>query len=115
MSRTARVCTFSGCPEIVIGDTWCTTHKPKPWVTNKGTRNGSTRASRTRRAFVLRRDKVCTSCTTTGCTAPSTDDDHRINLAVGGTDALSNHHGLCHPCHVTKTSVEARRGRGLTE
>lgn len=117
MAKTARVCGKDGCPEIVIGGNYCTTHAFKAWATTgPRTRNGSTRAGRKTRAHVLRYNPVCqcpgcTRCTPNGCDQPSTDDDHVMNLASGGSDRLSNHQALCHPCHVDKTAHESRQGR----
>ena len=117
MARTARVCGKDGCPEVVIGANYCPTHTVKAWATTgPRTRNGSTRAGRKIRAHVLRYNPVCqcpgcTRCTPNGCDQPSTDDDHRINLAAGGSDRLSNHQGLCAACHRVKTQAESRQGR----
>ena len=77
---------------------------------------GSTRASRAMRALVLADDPVCRctgcpQCTPTGCTRPSTDDDHIIPRSEGGTDHRGNRRGVCHPCHEHKSRQEAARGR----
>ena len=117
MARTARVCSTEGCPVVVVGGTRCPAHAVKAWAKAGGpTRTGSTRASRKTRAHVLRYNPICqcpgcTRCTPNGCDQPSTDDDHTINLAAGGSNRLSNHQALCHPCHVDKTAHESQQGR----
>lgn len=45
------------------------------------------------------------------CTLPATEVDHIINVAEGGTHALSNLAALCTPHHAIKSKVEAARGR----
>lgn len=66
---------------------------------------GSTRRSRlppdwpVRRARVLRRDPVCTSCRL----APSTDVDH---IRPGDDHGLDNLTGLCTECHGHKSGHE---------
>ena len=42
----------------------------------------------------------------------ATQRDHKIPLAEGGLDELSNTQGLCDDCHAEKSAAEARRGRG---
>ena len=120
MPRAARVCSKIGCPEVVVGDTYCPTHKPAAWAGVTQRSKTKTYAARKRRAWILRRDPVCVcggckACTPTGCSAPSAEDDHIIPLAEGGTDApLSNHQALCAQCHKVKSLAESRRGRDRT-
>lgn len=69
------------------------------------------------RARVLREDPICTcpgcdACSTTGCFRLSTDDDHIVPVAEGGTDDRANHRGMCHPCHEVKAEQERLRGIG---
>lgn len=71
---------------------------------------GSTRAWRTIRAAILRRDPYCQlryDC----CTLTSTQADHIVNVQVGGTDEPANLQGVCKACHDRKTRLEAARGR----
>lgn len=49
--------------------------------------------------------------TTTRCTYPAQDVDHKINLASGGTDELDNLQALCDWHHKRKTQQEARAAR----
>lgn len=54
-------------------------------------------------------------CLPQGVTAVSTEVDHIIPLARGGSDDRENKQGLCAPCHKKKTLAEqgARQGRGV--
>lgn len=82
------------------------------WGHRRNPYHGFTPATR---ALILRRDPVCrcrgcTSCTT-GCRRPSTQADHRLSLAEGGTNAAANGQGLCDGCHHEKTKAETKRGQ----
>jgi 5-methylcytosine-specific restriction endonuclease McrA len=63
-----------------------------------------------RRAAVLTRDPLC-RLNLMVCTGRSTQVDHIINVAEGGTHELTNLRGVCKPCHDDKTKAEAARGR----
>lgn len=78
------------------------------WSTSK--HRGSTRASRALRTRTLAAWPVC-HLRYPGCTSTSTDDDHVIPLAQGGSDHPANHRGACHHCHTIKTQAEAAAGR----
>lgn len=58
-------------------------------------------------AAILRRDPICRACGA----APSTQADHILPHAEGGSDHMSNGQGLCTPCHDAKTRTEQARGR----
>lgn len=58
------------------------------------------------RRAILRRDPVCRACGQ----RPSTEADHVIAWAEGGTHTVANGQGLCKPCHAAKTKAEAQRG-----
>ncbi len=78
-------------------------------------RPASTRRDRADRSTVLRRDPVCrcagcSACTSHGCGGPSTEDDHVVPLAEGGSNGLDNRRGVCSPCHAVKSKAEAKRG-----
>jgi 5-methylcytosine-specific restriction endonuclease McrA len=45
------------------------------------------------------------------CGQPSTEVDHIINRARGGTDARSNLAGMCRNCHAKKSHEEAKAAR----
>lgn len=113
MPRAPKKCAKPTCEARVTARTYCDEHTPA-WLQSK--RPGSTRASRRVRADVLRRDPTCTcpgcrACTASGCSRASTEDDHKVNLATGGTDHPANHRGICTPCHKVKTAHEAAVGR----
>ena len=57
------------------------------------------------RRAILQRDPVCP------CGRPSTQADHIVPVAEGGSDDESNGQGLCRSCHDTKTAAEAARAR----
>jgi len=52
-------------------------------------------------------------CSAPGCGAPTTDVDHIIPRARGGTDDWSNLQALCHAHHSAKTATQdGRWGEG---
>ena len=55
----------------------------------------------------------CAHCQKAGRMRAATEVDHIVPLHLGGADAEPNLQGLCHVCHVAKTSAEhaARAGR----
>ena len=59
----------------------------------------------TKRA-ILQRDRICAHCGE----RKSTQADHIIPVAEGGTHHISNGQGLCDWCHDKKTGAEQRRG-----
>jgi 5-methylcytosine-specific restriction protein A len=62
------------------------------------------------RRAVIARDPICVSC----MVERSTDVDHRVPRARGGSDSPANLVGLCHSCHSRKTAREDR-GFGNTK
>ncbi len=56
------------------------------------------------RTLALHRDPICQD--ESDCTQPSTDVDHIVSLARGGTNELTNLQGLCHSHHSQKTNRE---------
>lgn len=103
MARAARVCSYIGCPEVVIGGNYCPAHQPAPWAT-------STRAKARPigwakiRARVLRRDRN----TCVYCEAPATEVDHVVPVSRGGTHALDNLVAACSQCNAEKNIRERR-------
>ena len=102
MARTARVCGHDGCPEVVIGSNYCTTHTTKAW-------EGSTRAKQRPlgwariRARVLRRDgNVCHYCQ-----GEATEVDHVVPVSRGGSHHLTNLVAACTACNARK-NIEQR-------
>lgn len=64
------------------------------------------------RRQILRRDPTCRCpgchrCTTNGCHRPSSEADHIIAWANGGTHDPTNGRGLCSPCHAVHTQHQA--------
>lgn len=61
------------------------------------------------RRTVLGADPLCTICRKRGQITLATVVDHKTALMNGGTNELSNLHGLCKPCHNIKTEVDKGR------
>lgn len=113
MPRAPKKCGKLHCEVRVVARGYCPEHTPV-WAG----RTASSRAPRSdaQRRRILARDpecmcRSCPRCTPQGCTRPSTDDDHILNVARGGDDSDANHQGLCHPCHEHKTQREAQAAR----
>lgn len=77
----------------------------------KGSTRGKTTSTtewKRLRLQVLDRDRgVCYLCGQAG----ATEVDHRLNVAAGGTDELSNLGAVHTDCHRKKTSAEANAAR----
>ena len=69
-------------------------------------RNGSTWAWRKLRLRVLERDGWACHY----CGRPANEVDHRMPLALGGTDAMSNLVAACRPCNRRKGMLPPPRG-----
>lgn len=107
MPRAPKVCARCG------NDQPCPLHAPKPW--QGSTSRGFPRATRDR---IIQREPICSCsgcrrCSPEGCRRPSTEADHVIERADGGTDDETNGCGMCGPCHRVKTSDHAARQRHL--
>lgn len=63
------------------------------------------------RTRVLAEEPLCRMCVAKGLAVPSTDADHIVPLAEGGSAERSNYQGLCRKCHIGKTAREAARAR----
>lgn len=104
--RAPRPCRAHGCPELVTDRAGlCARHARSERERYEGTRGnagerGYGAAWRELRAAVLARDPICCECRVN----PSTDADHIVARAAGGTDELGNLQGLCHRCHSRKTA-----------
>jgi hypothetical protein len=66
--------------------------------------------------LILKRDPICrcTGCRDhpgNPCRQPSTEADHIVRPAHGGTDHPSNGQGLCTRCHMWRTQQQARAER----
>lgn len=67
------------------------------------------------RAQILQRDPTCRclgcELCDNGCTRPSTEADHLVSVAAGGSNDPGNGQGLCAWCHQRKTVHEATAAR----
>lgn len=99
-----RYCTVVGCREKVNQVARCATHRQKK---DQERKLYNTKRWQDLRKMILFRDPVCRACKK----AASTDVDHVISLASGGTNTTDNLTGLCHSCHSKKT-VESDGGFG---
>jgi 5-methylcytosine-specific restriction protein A len=102
VTRGVRVCRQPGCPNFQP----CPTpgHEPEPWTGSTRRQRLPPNWARTRRR-ILRRDPTCYI---EGCTAPSTEVDHRIN---NDDDSDANLAGICTPHHRTKSAHEGVTAR----
>lgn len=105
-------CRERGCPALVRAG-YCEAHVKPAWVGSQPKPERLRgRKNQARRKRVLQRDHgVCVLCRAANRLTPATVADHIVPLAEGGADDESNLQSLCHACHRTKTSEEARRGR----
>jgi 5-methylcytosine-specific restriction protein A len=69
----------------------------------------SSEAWRTVRREVLARDPVC-RLRFPGCTGSSTEVDHVIGIADGGSNDPANLRGTCRPCHRQRTIQQSHEG-----
>lgn len=97
-----RACLTPGCRELVERG-YCPLHARGATASARG----YGRRWRKIRLMVLARDPVCVICHR----AASTDADHIVPRAEGGTDALGNLRGLCHACHSRRTAADGGRPR----
>jgi len=102
------VCTYR---PAVRGGSRCEVHELTKWRGIKGSASsrGYGAAWCKLRVQILRRDPICSW---DGCVRPSTDVDHILNRARGGTDEPSNLQGLCHTHHQAKTAAEGHAAHG---
>ena len=107
-----RPCTYPRCPRYAARRGLCEEHerqRKRGVDMRRGTpsQRGYGSAWQQVRAAVLARDP---DCTVPGCGEVSTDVDHVVPRARGGSDEPANLVGLCHPHHSAKT---ARGDRGF--
>ena len=106
MNKPLTLCCSPGCNDLT-GGRYCVEHQ-HDYDRHRGTvkqRGYSGREHREFRRVVLNRDPWCVACRI----APSTDADHIVPLARGGTaNPHTNGQGLCKPCHSLKTANEQR-------
>lgn len=97
--RALRPCTTPGCPSLVKGGPCATHRKKRDHARGNAGKRGYGAAWRVKRDRIIARDPICMICHK----APSTDADHKVPRAQGGSDDDSNLQGACHPCHSSKT------------
>jgi len=86
--------------------------QPKAWAKPAGSKRAIVgRALQRARAALFDRQPLCEVCLKEGRTALATIRDHRIPLAWGGKDDVSNEQAICVPCHDEKSKGEAAAGR----
>lgn len=102
--KPARVCAEPGCPQLAEVGGYCRAHaraKRPPDERPSASRRGYDAKWRRNRAKFLKANPYCELCG-----APSTDVDHRLARAKGGTDHWDNLQALCHSCHSRKTATQ---------
>ena len=99
-----RACIVCGRASL---DSRCPSHQraKRPWVTNRPKKVYGWAWQQIRNT-VKAEEPNCRYCG-----RPTTDIDHIIPRAEGGTDHRTNLQGLCTSCHKRKTHQEAERGR----
>ena len=99
-----RLCARPGCGRLVSNTEPCPLHGKRPWQHNRPTASerGYGLAWRRLRAQVLAEEPVCRYCGW----APSTQADHIVPRARGGSDDRSNIAGSCKRCHESKSGRE---------
>jgi len=106
-----RACTTPGCPGRAARRGPCPACEAKRKAGVDARRGSAAQRQytssewRRTRTRVLARDPVC--CVA-GCGQPSTDVDHVVPRAAGGSDDDSNLRGLCHRHHSAKTAARDR-------
>lgn len=108
MPRLAlRSCLVSGCTSLVASGCCSLHHREQRWpdVRPSAAERGYDDAWRDLRKIILARDPVCTIC----YGEVSTDVDHLVSRARGGTNHPLNLRGLCHSCHSRKTAQQDGR------
>jgi 5-methylcytosine-specific restriction enzyme A len=112
MRRRSCIRQGPGCSDdgiAVNGKSRCRAHGGEAWQrVDPASKHNYDAHWRAMRARVLREEPRCRLCG-----APSTDVDHRVAHADGGSDDRSNLRALCNPCHkkVTAEQNKARRNR----
>ena len=121
--KAKKPCSWPGCPEtVLIGTGYCEIHKrkkDKEYEARRGTSAergyGNTRWRKYRKWFLSQRENaLCVDCMKEGRAVPATDVDHIVPVD-GPDDPLfweqTNHQGLCHSHHSSKTAKERGFGK----
>ncbi len=107
-NRIATSCGTPGCPAIAKRRGLCIDcQRTRERQRGNATERGYGAAWQRLRKMILSRDPVCRD--ESGCSEPSTDVDHVISRAHGGSNNPSNLQGLCHSHHSSKTAREDSR------
>ncbi|MCA3256033.1 MAG: HNH endonuclease [Alphaproteobacteria bacterium] len=91
-------------------------HSAPPRPAWESSNRKATPRIRGRKGQALRREQLerqpfCEVCERAGLLTVATVRDHKVPLAEGGADDLTNSQSLCEGCHDIKTKAEAQRGR----
>lgn len=80
----------------------------KAWAPSAGRKDTRARgrAGQRDRAAMLDAEPLCRKCLEKGLSVATTEIDHVVPLAWGGTDTRGNKQGLCKPCHDEKSKAE---------
>lgn len=110
MPRAPRLCTnYRTCRGYAKGGPYCPDCRPAPFAGAKERWRASKPSNwHSLRRMVLRRDPTCTE---DGCREPSTEVDHLVPVAEGGSWTPDNLAGMCTEHHKRKTIQDATRGR----
>lgn len=101
-SKQAMPCTHPACGRLVLTGR-CDEHRVRDAdVRLSPEERGYGREWRSIRKVVKMRQPLCQHCRR----APTTDIDHILPMAAGGTNDYSNLQGLCKACHSRKTVNE---------
>jgi 5-methylcytosine-specific restriction protein A len=101
-----RACIICGKPSVP-GRSRCEIHGGKAWKrTDPASKHRYGKDWQARRARVLREEPNCRLCG-----ARTSEADHIVAHADGGTDARSNLRGLCGDCHKKHTAEQNRARR----
>lgn len=104
MNALPRQCAEPRCPGRTLRGSYCRRHS-RFWIGGQPSSAYGSGWSRLR-AQVLAEEPQCRLCG-----APSTEVDHIVAKAFGGSDGRPNLRGLCHRHHVEKTTADSRLGK----
>lgn len=107
MNALPRQCVEPRCSGRALKGSYCRRHS-RLWVGGQPSSAYGSTWSRVR-AQVLAEEPQCRLCG-----APSTEVDHIVALAFGGTHERRNLRGMCHRHHVEKTAADSRRGKAIS-
>jgi 5-methylcytosine-specific restriction enzyme A len=118
--RAKQICRVPGCGALCDGG-YCDKHSrqaaPRLYDQARGSpsKRGYGRRHQRWRTMILARDPLCRIAVLCDGTALSTEADHILPLAQGGTWAMTNGQGACKACHSHKTALEQRAVAGARD